>query len=99
MLSVIALAGGREQEPSKEDEPDAIQAGVEDEGRVQPKSHHGVSNALSNAARDSRGFRIILGNPPDDGTEDAATVERKAGQQVESRQERIRTRKPGCRAR
>ena len=86
----VALTRNRQQEPANEDQPKSakhVPAGqVTLRRRPDPNANQAVSDGLPGACRDARGARVIAGNAPDDGAQDAAAIEGKSRDQVEGRE-------------
>src|SRR5215470_17796461 len=82
-LQLVVLGAGRlQQKPAYESDPQPVQSGPV-EKLIDPQPNKNYRHHLTGACSDHRGSFHAPGEPPDNGTQDASSIQRIARQHVE----------------
>ena len=90
--------GGGDQEPTDQGEPDAVERLAEHQ-QGQPARHQGQPEAPSGSGRGRGGPVLVVPVRPEHGPQDAPTVEREGGDEVEHPEDHVDERQPPQRPR
>ena len=91
----VTFARGAQQEPADEGSPDAVDQAAVKRPPHSDKDHH-IGKEAAGVGRDFCGAVEIAGDSPGDTAQDASTVERKSGNEIEDREHHVDFPEPGA---